>query len=242
MHKHRHVISFVVTTLFYIFLFGGYFYLMTSYIVRDRQPQDSTIQLSLTQFVPQVQEVEEEVPVEEEVVEDEPEPASIVKEEPVVEELLPEPAKPKAVPLPVVKKTPPKKKVKHKKKKAKKKKVKKKKSKTRSAAATSRGVKHRGSGHVNVAEKNHFLAMVRQRINRNKSYPRIARRRGMQGAVKVHFTILRNGNVGSIRVSGPKVFHASAKSAVRKAFPISTKHAPMSLPATVNLTLRYQLR
>jgi len=64
----------------------------------------------------------------------------------------------------------------------------------------------------------------------------------MQGKVKVRFTILANGNVGHISVKGPKVFHNSARYAVKKAFPISTKNAPISLPTSVNLTLHYQLR
>jgi protein TonB len=64
----------------------------------------------------------------------------------------------------------------------------------------------------------------------------------MQGSVKVRFTILPGGNVGNISISGPKVFHRSARSAIKKSFPVSTKNIPVSLPQTVNLTLRYQLR
>jgi protein TonB len=86
------------------------------------------------------------------------------------------------------------------------------------------------------------LASLRAKINRKKSYPRIAQKRGMQGTVKIRFTILRNGHVGNITVSGPKVFHNSAKGAVKKAFPISVKNAPLRLPTTVNLSLRYKLR
>ena len=92
------------------------------------------------------------------------------------------------------------------------------------------------------AKKNQFLAQVRQKINQHKSYPKIAQRRGLQGKVKVRFTILANGNVGHISLSGPKVFHNSARRAVKGAFPINTKNAPISLPQSVNLTLRYQLR
>ena len=236
MVKHRHLISFLLTTLLYAMLFGSYFYLMTTYILDDRQAQDSAIQLSLAEFVPEVVPAAEE-PEEEEIVEEEPEPEPepIVKEEPVVEEVIPEPVPPKVIPKPIVKKPEVKKKKKTKKKK-------KKKVKKRSAVSTSRGVKRQGSGHASTAQKNRFLATVRQRINRNKSYPRIAKKRGMQGSVKVRFTILRNGNVGHISITGPKVFHASARKAIKKSFPISTKNIPVSLPKTVNLTLRYQLR
>jgi len=63
----------------------------------------------------------------------------------------------------------------------------------------------------------------------------------MQGVVKVKFTILKNGNVSNITMSGSKIFHRSVKKAIKSAFPISKK-APLPLPTTVNLTLRYRLR
>lgn len=238
MIKHRNMVSFIITTLLYALFFGGYFYLMRTYVMTDQAAQDRTIQLCLSEFVPEVvpeaQEAEEEPVVEEEP---EPEPEPIVKEEPVVEKVNPEPVKPKVLPVPEVKKSKPKKKEIKKKKKVKKKKV-----RTRTAQSSRVGVKRQGSGHASVSQKNRFLSMVRQRINRNKSYPRIAKRRGMQGSVKVRFTILPNGHVGNISISGPKVFHFSARRAVEKAFPVSTKNIPFSLPKTVNLTLRYQLR
>ncbi len=98
-----------------------------------------------------------------------------------------------------------------------------------------------GAPHYSRVQKNSFLAGIRAKINRSKSYPRIAQRRRMQGTVKVRFTILANGNVGNIVITGPKVFHASARKAVRSAFPVDIKKAPLSLPAVVNLSLRYTL-
>ena len=234
MVKHRNLVSFIITALLYTLLFGGYFYFIRSYIVSDQSSRDVAIQLNLQEFIPEVvpdvQEVEEEP-------EPEPEPEPVVKEEPVVEEVIPEPVTPKVLPKPEIKKPVPKKK-----KIKKKKKVKKKKVRTRSATNRNVGTKRQGSGHASASQKNRFLATVRQRINRNKSYPRIAKRRGMQGSVRVKFTILANGHVGNISISGPKVFHSSARKAVKRAFPISTKNIPVSLPKTVNLTLRYQLR
>ncbi len=64
----------------------------------------------------------------------------------------------------------------------------------------------------------------------------------MQGVVKVRFTILANGNVGHISVNGPKVFQNSARNAVKRAFPVNTKNVPISLPQSVNITLRYKLK
>jgi protein TonB len=64
----------------------------------------------------------------------------------------------------------------------------------------------------------------------------------MQGSVRVSFTILSNGNVGHISVNGPRVFHKSTKKAVQKAFPISVKNIPISLPKAVSFTMHYRLK
>jgi len=234
--KHRYKVSFSLTTLIYVSLFLAYVYMMSQHFVVSQKEKDKTITLSLSQFSPEDSEQppEPEEPVVEEEPEPEPEPE--VKEpetipEPVIEE--------KPVPEPVmVKKVEPKPKPKKLvKKKVKKKKVAKKKRKA-SRASSRRAT----SSRVDPNKKSRFLASIRAKINRGKSYPRIAQRRGMQGAVKVRFTILKNGHVGSITVNGPTIFHRSAKRAVKKAFPISVKNAPLSLPTTVNLALRYKLR
>ena len=234
MKNHRYKVSFSITTLIYVSLFLTYIYMMTQHFVVSQKEKDEVINLSLSQFVPEVIEqpvVEEEIepePEEEPVVEPEPEPEP---EEPVVEEIVPEPVvKPIPELKPVIKKV---------KKKPKPKKIVKKKKKRKVKKSSSRRAT---SSKVNPNKKSQFLAKIRAKINRAKSYPRIAQKRGMQGTVKVRFSILKNGRVGHISVRGPKVFHNSAKRAVKKAFPINTKNAPLSLPTTVNLSLRYQLR
>lgn len=233
MQNHRYKVSFLLTTLLYVSLVAGYLVVQNQHFSVEEKPQDKTIHLSLSEFIPEVilpveqppepeEEVVEEPVIEEPVIEEEPEP--------VIEEIVPEPVvvpKPVIKPKPIVKKVKKKKIVKKKRKKVKKKRTQRK--------ASSRKK-------VNPAKKSQFFAKVRGKINRAKSYPRIAQKRGMQGSVKVRFTILASGNVSNISVSGPKVFHNSAKNAVKKAFPLSTKNVPISLPQSVNFTLRYQLR
>jgi len=202
--------------------------------------------LSLANYVTEVQppveepeEIEKEEPVVEEEVIEEPEP--VIEEKPLPEEIIPEPIiEPKIIPEPVVKKVE-KKPVIKKKKKVKKKKTKKKVRK-KASKQTTRGAKRTGTAKNNTAKKSQFLAQVRQKINKHKSYPKMAKKRGMQGKVKVRFTILANGHVGHISVKGPKIFHSSAKRAIKGAFPVNAKNVPFSLPKSVNLTLHYQLR
>jgi len=219
---------------------GAYFYVQTRYLVSDQKPEDTPIHLSLAAFIPEAippaekpEEIEKEEPVVEEETIIEPEPEPVIEEKPLPEKIIPEPVKPKIIPKPkpVLKK-----------KTVKKKKVKKKVSR-KVPPKTTKGMRQTGSAKKNNStRKSQFLAEVRRKINQHKSYPKIAKRRGMQGIVRVRFTILANGNVGNISVSGPKVFHRSARRAVQSAFPVSTKNVPVSLPKRVNLTLRYQLK
>ncbi len=251
MFKHRYLISYFSTTLFYLLLAGSYFYVQYQNFISDQKPQDQVVHLSLSTCVPEVvppveepEEVEKEEPVVEEEIIEEPEPEPVVEEKPILEKpipekIIPKPIEPKVIPKPVVKKIEKKPVIK---KKVVKKKKPKKKVKKRAPSQTNKGRKRAGVSRNSTAKKNQFLAKVRQKINRHKSYPKIAKRRGMQGTVKVRFTILANGHVGHISVTGPKVFHTSARHAVKSAFPISTKNVPLSLPASVNLQLRYQLK
>jgi len=253
MLKHRNFVSFFSTILLYIGIGILFFYLPHTYVGTEQKPQEKIISISLSEYEPEpmVEELVEPEPIEE--PEPIPEPKEIVKEPepPVVEEVIPEPEPivEKAVPkpLPVVKKKKiVKKKIETKKivkkKKHVKKKTKKRVVKKRTKHKPKKIAKRASKVQASPAKKNAFLAQIRSKISRAKSYPRIAQRRGMQGSVKVRFTILANGQVGNIYVSGPKVFHTSVKKAVKKAFPISVKNVPLSLPTTVNLTLRYQIK
>lgn len=183
------------------------------------------------EVIPPVEQLEEVIEKVEPMVEPEIIKEPIVEKEPEVEEkIVPEPIAKKIMPQPVVKKIKPKSQVTQKKKKVDKQK------KQASIKVSARKSKN------SQAEKNQFLAKIRAKINNHKSYPRMAKKRRMQGSVKVNFTILSNGKVGNISVSGPKVFHNSAKDAVKSAFPVNTKNAPISLPASINITLLYQIR
>jgi len=108
--KHRYLVSFFTTTLFYLLLAGTYFYVQTQYLISDQKPQDKVIHLSLATCVPEVvppveepEEIEKEEPVVEEEIIEEPEPEPIVEEKPVPEKIIPEPIEPKIIPKPIEK-------------------------------------------------------------------------------------------------------------------------------------------
>lgn len=247
MLKNRHFISYFSTTLLYATIIGLTLYMQQHSKISTQRSEEKVMQVMLSEFVPEVlpqeetpvvkeeePEIKEEEPVEPEVIE-EPMPQETEK---VVEEPTPEPIVKSLPPLPkpVIEKPKKKPEVKKIVKKKPKKIVKKKKPVKKPSRASSKKTQ------ANPNEVNKFYKKVRVKINQNKSYPKIAKRRRMQGSVKVTFTVLRSGNVSNIHLNGPKVFHSSARHAVKSAFPISVKNIPVSLPATVNIILRYQIR
>ncbi len=92
-------------------------------------------------------------------------------------------------------------------------------------------------------KQNIFFAKLREAINKNKHYPRTARRRNIQGEVTVKFLLLSNGSVKKIAfVKGHSIFKKSVKSAIEKSFPISVKDALFQFPKEFAITLNYVLR
>lgn len=86
-----------------------------------------------------------------------------------------------------------------------------------------------------------FESMIKHRINQYKFYPPIAKNRGIEGVIQASFVILPNGNIADISVSGPNALKGAAREAITRAFPIDVSNAPVSLPAAMNISLRYSL-
>ena len=180
------------------------------------------------------------------IEEKEDEPVEEIKEEPIVEDTIPEPEvmpEPEVVlsekPKPLIVKKPKVKKplLKKPRKKSIKKKKKRVAKSSRSRVASQKRTKQARSS---SAGKSHFIARLKAKINASKSYPRIARKRGMQGSVKVRFRITSAGKLSGLTASGARIFINSAKKAVKKAFPLSVRG--VSLPMNVALTLNYRLK
>ncbi len=253
--------SFMGAVVVYALLGLAFFYVIHHYVSSEKKPKEKIITFSLVQYKPDTIPVMEPIvePPEElkpitkpEIKEIEPPPLPVLEDKIISKKFIKKkPRKMKTVAKKVVKKKVVKKKVikkKYKKKKLVKKRPSKRKVSTKKVSNKKRtrnkqaNKKQTSQKQTNPAKKNAFLSRIRSKIDRNKIYPRIARRRGMQGYVKVRFTILRNGHVSNIVTSGKKIFYKSARRAIEKAFPVNAKKAPLSLPAVINLTLRYQIR
>lgn len=93
------------------------------------------------------------------------------------------------------------------------------------------------------ARQDKFLAHLVERINRNKSYPKRARRRGIEGSVEVGFQVFADGSVDNIiLITGRKVFKRSAFEAISKSFPIEVDSTIFDFPKEFKVTLAYVLK
>ncbi|MEA2029418.1 MAG: TonB family protein [Campylobacterota bacterium] len=182
-------------------------------------------------------------------VEEQPNPKEEPKkEEPKkvekVEEVIPKPL-PKIEPTAkkIVKKKPVKKIVKKIKKKETKKVVKKQRNSNPKNAQKSIITKNSKNSSKALAQKrNLYFANLKRKINRNKSYPRIAKRRGMQGSVKVRFMISSSGKLLNIKIlSGPKVFHSSTKSAIKRSLPYAPPKGVLKSNTPLTISVDYKL-
>ena len=87
-----------------------------------------------------------------------------------------------------------------------------------------------------------YLAEVMAHIEAHKWYPKSARRRGIQGEVKVSFILMPDGSIKDIEVrDGPGVLVAAAGSAVNKAVPMPTPPTEVHCPLHCEFSMRFAL-
>lgn len=93
------------------------------------------------------------------------------------------------------------------------------------------------------ARQDQFMAYLTEKINANKSYPHMARRRVIEGDVKVMFHVFADGSVQHIKLlSGRKIFKRSAFEAIEKSFPIEIDKTLFVFPKEFTVTLAYNLK
>lgn len=89
--------------------------------------------------------------------------------------------------------------------------------------------------------KNRFLNDLREKIDLNKEYPKIAKSRGIEGVVEVKFTILPSGEVSAIEIiSGSKIFQKAVISAIESSFPTIIPQELKIFPLDVSLKLDFR--
>lgn len=94
---------------------------------------------------------------------------------------------------------------------------------------------------LHVKQERYFTEL-KNRINANKTYPKFARERNIEGSVLVEFTISPEGRLISYTiVEGKQVFHKSVQEAILKSFPFPMKESLFVSDLTVKLTIGYTL-
>jgi len=239
----RNIISYIITATVYIPLLWWSLY-TTHISISPSHIDTKEISIELDQFCEPKEEVIEEDSSNESIepiVESIKEIKSkeVIEKRDIKEELVP--VKPKKELESLIKKVSPKPILKKKTspKNSSKKRVKSKKRKS-SKKCSSSSKKVKIKKHKNSMNKQKFIYLLRSKIDANKIYPRIAQKRGMQGSIKVNFTITSSGKLSKLKVTGSRIFINSAKKAIKRSFPISTKG--VNLPMSISLTLEYKLK
>lgn len=91
-------------------------------------------------------------------------------------------------------------------------------------------------------KKNQYYTQIKQTINKNKSYPKVAVRRGIQGNVEIQFSISKTGKLLSFKIlNGKKIFFKSIQKAVKNSFPLIPPSDLFTSSLDLKLTLQYKL-
>lgn len=87
-----------------------------------------------------------------------------------------------------------------------------------------------------------YYTKIKETINKNKSYPRVAVKRGIEGIVKINFTISKNGELLSFHIKeGKKIFQKSITKAVQNSFPLIPPKGLLDSNISLSLTINYYL-
>jgi periplasmic protein TonB len=87
-----------------------------------------------------------------------------------------------------------------------------------------------------------FFRCVKEKINNNKKYPRVAKRRNIEGDTKINFTIFPDGSIKIHNIEGKKVFFNKSREALLDSFPMRIpQDLLMTFPVKINISLSYRL-
>lgn len=87
-----------------------------------------------------------------------------------------------------------------------------------------------------------YHAMLMRHIEVHKNYPRVARKRKIQGQILVSFTLLDNGQVKNILINGKKsILKKASLQAIKDALPMPLPPGELSLPMEVKFNMNYSL-
>lgn len=90
--------------------------------------------------------------------------------------------------------------------------------------------------------QNKYYSKIKQTIDKNKYYPKSARRRGIEDRVKITFEISKKGELLSFHIlEGKSIFHKSTARALQNSFPLLPPKELRNNIITLTLNLEYNL-
>lgn len=100
----------------------------------------------------------------------------------------------------------------------------------------------RGQANANAVQKQNYISDVLTHIESYKYYPAAARRRGLTGAIRISFQILRNGQIAALSITGkPLILRRAAEQAIHDAAPMPTPPAEMGDIVPVSFVMQYKI-
>lgn len=97
-----------------------------------------------------------------------------------------------------------------------------------------------GGGMQTLSEDNKLFAMIKEAIDKNNRYPKMAKRRNIQGDVLVEFVLLTNGKIKDIKAinDSNRILEKGAIEAIERSY----KEFPRMLHNTkIRITISYNL-
>jgi len=87
-----------------------------------------------------------------------------------------------------------------------------------------------------------YLHRLAALIEQHKHYPKAARRRRIEGAVQVSFSLHAEGRVSAIHITqGHRLLHEAAQAALEAAQPLPPPPAGVTLPLPIQFEMQFQL-
>lgn len=88
-----------------------------------------------------------------------------------------------------------------------------------------------------------YKALLMRHIEAHKHYPRVARKRNIQGKILVSFTLLTDGSIKNLSLSGKKsILKKATQRAINNALPMPTPPRDLSLPMEIKFNMNYSLK